>query len=336
MKLEAVAQEIQALKTIKTRWQLRGWHFTPLERLDGENEVIESIYLLRDSPLCWPSFDREALDSNTARLLDDLEELYNLATLPWQEFRTVLDCESSRREYSRWPYGTYPAKIRHECMLRFWELVTTSRFSVYEIPNINELQRVNFAVPPLTSRHIASIATMVCVKDAIVALEQILSSWTAESRIERIGIPFRWLVENDPSRLELMLSELLLKNNNEREFYSAQIRDAWDSKKQGERWLAHLDALGGYEADLERSVNAAKVQTLAQLKLQKSSLAKKAASAPRKQSTSRFTIQMVADYFNTHHQKYETNICELATLHDVSESTVKRRYASAVKVNLIS
>ena len=89
MKLEAVAQEIQALKTIKTRWQLRGWHFTPLERLDGENEVIESIYLLRDSPLCWPSFDRQALDSNTARLLDDLEELYYLGAWAAEQFKVM-------------------------------------------------------------------------------------------------------------------------------------------------------------------------------------------------------------------------------------------------------
>lgn len=336
MKLDAIAQEIRALKTIKNRWELRGWHFTPLERLDGENEVIESLYLLRNSPLCWPSFDRKALDSNTARLLDDLEELYNMAASPWREFRTVVDCESSQREYLRWPYGTYSAKIRKECRLRFWELVTTTRFSVDGIPNINELQQFNFPLPPLTARHLASIAAMVCVHDAIGALEQILSSWTAESRIQRIGKPFRWLVENDPGRLELILSELLLKNGNEREFYSAQVRDAWDSKKQGERWLAHLDILDVHEAELERSVEAAKVLTLAQLKSKQSSLAKRAASAPRKQSTARLTGQMVADYFKAHPQKYEVNISELAALHRVSESTVRRRYASAVEVNLIS
>lgn len=336
MKLDNIAQEIRALKTIKIRWQLRGWHFTPLERLDGENEVIESLYLLRDSPLCWPSFDRNALDSNTARLLDDLEELYYLAASPWEEFKTVVDCESSQREYLRWPHGTYPAKIRHACMRRFWELVTTSRFSVYDIPNIKELQRVNYPVPPLTVRHVASLAAMVCVKNAIVTLEQILSSWTAESCKQRRGKPFSWLVKNDPSRLEQILSELLLKNSYEREFHNTQLKKAWDSNEQGQRWLAHLDMLEVHEVDLERSVNAAKVQTLAQLKLRQSSLAKKAASAPRKQSTARFTMQMVADHFNTHSQKYETNICELAALHSVSESTVKRRYASAVKVNLIS
>lgn len=336
MKLEAVAQEIQALKTIKIRWQLRGWHFTPLERLDGENEIIESIYLLRDSPLCWPSFDRQALDSNTARLLDDLEELYYLAASPWEEFKTVVDCESSQREYLRWPYGTYPAKIRHTCMRRFWELVTTSRFSVYDIPNIGELQRVNYPVPPLTVRHVASIAAMVCVKDAIVTLEQILSSWTAESCKQRRGKPFSWLVTNDPNQLEQILSELLLKNGNEREFHNTQLREAWDANEQGKRWLAHLDAQELHEIELERSANSAKVQAVAQFKLQRSSLGKKAAIAPRKQSTARLTGEMVADYFKAHPQKYEVNISELAALHRVSESTVKRRYASAVKANLIS
>lgn len=335
MKLDNIAQEIRALKTIKIRWQLRGWHFTPLERLDGENEVIESIFLLRDSPLCWQSVDREALDSNTEQLLDDLEELYYLAASPWEEFRTVVDCESSQREYLRWSHGTYPARIRHACMRRFWELATTSRFSVYVIPNINELQQVNYAVAPLTVRHLVSLAAMVCVKDAIVKLERIISSWTAETRIQRSGKPFKWLVKKNPSRLELILTELLSKNGDEREFYSAQVRDAWDSKKQGERWLAHLDILDVHEAELERSVNAAKVQTLTQVKSQRSDLAKKAGSALR-QSTATITVQAVADFFNTHHQKYETNICELAILHNVSESTVKRRYASAKNANLVS
>ncbi len=337
MKLEAIAQEIRALKTIQSRWELRGWHFTPLERLDGEDEVIESLYLLRDSPLCWPSFDRQALDSNTTRLLDDLEELYNMAASPWREFRTVVDCESSKRAHLRWPYGTYSAKIRKECRLRFWELVTTTRFAVNDIPNINELQKVNLPFPPLTVRHLASIAAMVCVHDAIGALEQILSSWTVESRIQRIGKPFRWLVENDPSRLELILSELLLKNGNEREFHTQQLREAWGSMEQGQRWLAYLDMLEVHEVELEQSVEAAKVQTLAQVKLQKAGQAKRAASAPRKQSTAGITSQMVADYFNMHKkEKYETNILALADLHKVSEATVRRRHTAAKNAKLLS
>lgn len=336
MKLDVIAQEIRALKTIKTRWELRSWHFTPLDRLDGENDVIESLYLLRDSPLCWPSFDRKALESNTARLLDDLEELYYLAASPWAEFKTVVDCESSQRDYLRWPYGTYSAKIRKECRLRFWELVTTTRFSIDDIPNINELKKFNFPLPPLNVRHLASIATMVCIYDAIDALESVIFSWTAESRKQRRGKPFSWLVTNDPDKLETILYELLVKNAHEREFYTEQLHAASSAKEQGQRWLAHLDILEVHEADLEQSVNAAKVQTLAQFKSQQSSKAKKAASAPRKQSTATFTFQVVADHFNTHNQKYEANICELATLHNVSESTVKRRYASAVKANLIS
>ena len=336
MKLHAIEPEIRALKTIKNRWELRGWHFTPLERLDGENEVIESLYLLRDSPLCWPSFDRKALDSNTARLLDDLEELYNMAASPWSEFRTVVDCESSQREYLRWPYGTYSAKIRKECRLRFWELVTTTRFSVDDIPNISELQKVNFPFPPLNVRHLASIATMVCVHDAIGALERVISSWTAESRIQRGGKPFGWLAVNDPSTLELILSELLLKNGNEREFHTEQLREAWESKEQGGRWLAHLDMLDIHEVELERSVEAAKVQTLALLKLQQSSRAKKAANAPRKQSTALLTAQVVADYFKANPQKSDANIRELAEMYGVSESSVSRRKRVAKMTNLMS
>lgn len=101
MKLDGVALEIQALKTIRGRWQTRGWKFTPLERLDGENEIIESLYLLRDSPICWPSFDFRALDSNTERLLDDLEDIYGRAAQAWEEFKTVVGCERSQSEFSR-------------------------------------------------------------------------------------------------------------------------------------------------------------------------------------------------------------------------------------------
>lgn len=336
MKLDAIAQEIRALKTIKTRWELRSWHFTPLDRLDGENDVIESLYLLRDSPLCWPSFDRKALDSNTARLIDDLEELYNLAASPWSEFRTVVDCESSQREYLRWPYGTYSAKIRKECRLRFWELVTTTRFSINDIPNINELQKFNFPLPPLNFRHLATIATMVCIHDAIDALESVISSWTAESRKQRRGKPFSWLVTNDPDKLETILYELLLKNAHEREFYTEQLHAASSAKEQGQRRLAHLDMLEVHEADLERSVNAAKVQTLAQLKSQQSSKAKKAASAPRKQGTARLTAQVVADYFKANPQKFDANLRDLAEIYKVSERTVSRRKRVAVETNLMS
>lgn len=191
--------------------------------------------------------------------------------------------------------------------------MTTSRFSINDIPNIAELQQVNFPVPPLKARHVASIATMVCVKEAIVALEAIISSWIAASRTRCGGKPFKWLVEHDPDRLELILCELL-KESHEREFYNEQFRDAWDSKKQGERWLAHLDALDFNEANLERSVEAAKVKILAQLKAQNSSRASDAAKSKNSEARA-----WVLDKWESRTDRGE------------SKAAFARQYASLVK-----
>lgn len=336
MKLDRVAHEVQALKTIKSRWQLRKWKFTPLEGIDGENETLDSIYALRDSPLCWLEIDNSPLSESNERLLDELEELYLLAAQPWEQFRTLYDPDASQRERLRWPYGTFPARIRQEARDRFWELVTTTRFSVNATPSIFSLQQVNWLRPPLTVRHAASLAAMVCIKNGIQALELVLSSWRTESRAYKAGKPFEWLLGNDPEQLRRIVLQVL-EIRAEKEFYSKKIGCAWADRKQAEAWLSQLNTLDYHDEVVEKTRALVKAQTTSEINSLQSSRARQAASAPRKGRSAKVTMQAVAEYFMARPgQKHEVLIYELATAYGVSESTVSRRRRDAVKANLLS
>ena len=72
MKFDKVEDERQGLHSIRQRWQLRGWKFTPLERLDGVNETIESLDALRNSPVCWSNTTTKSPHPRVELLLDDL------------------------------------------------------------------------------------------------------------------------------------------------------------------------------------------------------------------------------------------------------------------------
>ena len=135
MKFDKLRQELEALRTIRDRWQLRGWKFTPLERVDGVNETLESLEALRNSPICWSRVIASNSNLKVAQLLDDLEEFYRYAFEPWVEHKTVFESEASQREFLRWPTGMFPAAIQRDARYRFWELVTTSRFSVNALPS---------------------------------------------------------------------------------------------------------------------------------------------------------------------------------------------------------
>ena len=83
MRNDTLEQERQSLKIMRDRWKAMGWLFTPLDKIDGENEVIDSLYALRESPLCWRAIDSEPLDSNNERLIEGLEDLYRRAMQSW-------------------------------------------------------------------------------------------------------------------------------------------------------------------------------------------------------------------------------------------------------------
>ncbi len=323
------------MRNIRSRWKLRGWHFTPLENLEGENEVVNSLYLLKDSVLCGLDIDTKPLDSNTTQLLENLEELYERALLPWEEFRTVFECGTTKREFFRWPYGTYSAKIRREARYRFWELKTTSRFAVNEIPNIHALQQVNWPCPPISERHVASLAAMVCITEAIEALESVLSSWRVECRIGLKGKSFDCVGKRDHQRLESLVFEIL-KSPNERASYIEYVRDAWNAQHHAELWLSHCDTLDFHLSELEKHGHAVKSQTVEKLKHSASTRASVAAKSLRKK-TSQLTVEVVAEYFNAHvGQKFDVSTSELAEKYGVSERTVSRRRKNAEEKNLLS
>lgn len=326
MKFDKVEDERQGLRAIRQRWQLRGWKFTPLERLDGVNETIESLDALRNSPVCWSSTTTKSPHPRVELLLDDLEELYALALAPWTEYKTVFECKATQRECLRWPGGMFPARIQRDARYRFWELVTTSRFSVNALPSIFDLQRVNWTTATVTVRHAVSLAAMVCIKDAIEALEWIECWWDDDSKAYRAGKPFRWLAQHDPGRMELILA-VMFETADECEPHNEKIKDAWDARNQAEAWLAHLNTLDFKKAELEQSDKVAAAE--------KSKKARAAAKNPRKGTS--LTPEVLAAYFNERPgQKWETVRDDLAKKYAVSERTVARRYASAKQKNLMS
>ncbi|MDE2416456.1 MAG: hypothetical protein KGN32_01495 [Burkholderiales bacterium] len=335
LKNEFLERERQSLKAMRTRWKLRGWHFTPLDNLDGENDVIDSLYRLHESPLCGIDIDKRPLDSNVATLIEDLEDLYRRALLPWEKFRTVFECRLTKRDYLRWPYGTYSAEIRNEARYRFWELKTTTRFSVNEIPNIQALQRVNWPFDPITVLHVASLAAMVCIVESIEALEGVLSNWKIESRPYLSGKPFEWLALNDPEYLESAILEVL-ESANEREFYSDKIRDALDSKNQAELWLSQANTLDFHDSEIEKLNKRMELEISTKIKAEISAAASKSARLPRGKATS-LTVQAVADHIKSHPgEKLDAVIQDLAEKTSVSASTIYRRLAEAKKQNLLS
>ena len=188
MKCSSFDQERDGLRTIQRRWDRRGWRFTPLDRLDGINDTSEAIDSLRSSHVCWPELSKEFSVPEAETLLDELEDLFAHAMRPWDELKTVFECRASQRDFYRWPAGMYPAGIRREAQYRFHELRTTSRFSVDEVPNIAALQEVNPPHSGVTLRHVVALAAMVCIVEAIEAMEQIEGAFSdAEMRDQCIN-----------------------------------------------------------------------------------------------------------------------------------------------------
>lgn len=330
---ERIEREREALRTIRGRWRLRGWHFSPLERVDGENEVIDSLYAVADSPVCWPSLERLLPDSDAPRLLiDDLEELYWRAESPWEKYRTVFDHEDSQRDLLRWPYGTFPATLRREVMYRFWELKTTTRFSVSDNPSVRALRDVNRPSEQVSDRHVVSLAAMVCIVRAIENLEAIRSSWNVASSRYRKGCPFDWMATQDIERLEPILGRVL-DDPSERAFLVSKVAEGWRECRQAESWLVHADTLEFHEESVERAMKATEAETLDRVSETRKAQATQAARKPR----AAISVDDVVAYFNAHLGKErKEKILYLVEHHGVSEATVERRIKEAKKKNLLS
>lgn len=322
MKIDTVKNECQSLRTIRERWRAR---FNPFERLDGVNETIECLRALRDSPVCWSIIAPKLTGGSVEKLIDDLEDLYALALQPWEEFKSVFEHQKTRREFLRWPDGMIPASIQREARYRFWELVTTSRFSVNAEPSMSELQWVNWTTSTITIRHAVSLAAMVCIKEAMESLEWVELWWRDDSKPYRAGKPFDWLAQHDPEQVELILATVY-ETHAEREGYTQKVKDAWDSRNQAELWLSHLNTLNFDKAEIDFSRRVAKSE--------KSKQAKNAAQKPRKAAS--LTPEHVAIYFKANPNKIQkTLISELAEQHGVGKRTVSERLKKARDCNLM-
>jgi len=294
--------------------------------LDGVNETLECLNALRDSPVCWSSISPKLTGGSVEKLVDDLEDLYTAALKPWDKYKTVFECKKSERGYFRWPDGMMPARNQREARQRFWELVTTSRFSVNAEPSMFLLQQVNWPNSTITIRHAASLAVMVCIKESIEALEWVELWWRDDSKPYRAGKPFDWLAQHDPEQVELILATVY-ETHEEREGYTKKVQNAWDARNQAELWLSHLNTLNFDKTEIDFSHRVAKSE--------KSKQAKSAAQKPRKAAT--LTPEIVATYFNERPgQKWEITLEEVANRYCVSCSTVARRYKVAKKNNLVS
>jgi hypothetical protein len=350
-------REIEALRSIRHRWSLRGWHFNPLGRLciglgdgiedavgdiDSESAVIESLYALKESPLSWPSIEKYLWDAcfwsgvRPVTLIEELETLFRDALVVWDQFKTVFDSEKTQRMHYRWrPYGTYPASLRKEVRDRYSELVTTSRFSVgHAVPSVRDLRMVNYPTGQIEDRHLVSLAVMVCVVRAIESLEDVLTDWRSDSRPYRSGRPFEWMAVNEQDQLEFVLVELLLKDDQgNRSFFVSKMADAAAYQRQAEAWLAHADTLFTQHQEIERVIDATKSKTVGEFTRARTFQAQNAAKKPRKG----LTPALVADHWRSHPGKPpKALIQELVDQFQVSERTVTRHLKIAREGNLLS
>jgi hypothetical protein len=268
-----------------------------LDRLDGENGIIECLYTLRNSTL-YDVLTTEAANGQTIEeLIEDLEDLYRTALQVWDEFRTVFECKDAKRDLLRWPDGTYPKSIRQAARFHFWEMVTTTRFEVNDVWQVAELIAYKFGAPyPLEKKHSISLAMMVCIKDAIESLEQI------EITADNIGTG-DFVIEASAARDHAAL------------------------------WLTHLETLKVASGELNHAVKTAHAETRLRLKSEESERNKR----PGYRVAKGLTPDVIAQYCNERPgQKIEILIAELATKYIADDSTVWRRYRKAKKNNLLS
>ena len=293
MAIDTVETECRTLRAIRESWRSTGW---PLDRLDGENGIIECLYTLRNSTL-YDVLTTEAANGQTIeQLIEELEDLYRTALQVWDEFRTVFEYEGTQRHWLRWPDGTYPASIRRAVRSQFIEMATTTRFEVRDVSQIPEILAFRFSPwYPVTRKHVPSLAAMVCIKDAIEALEQI---------------------------------EATAGENGKGDF----LAEAWQARDHAALWLTHQGTMNVGYRQLNHAVNKARAETEWRLKSERSKQATDAA----KQLRTTLTPELVASYFKANPLKGQKAIViELMELHKVSKRTVYTRLNEAKALNLM-
>lgn len=307
---------------------------SPLDIDDGSNSIIDSVRALQGSPLCWPCTQLRDDEWRADRVLESLLALHERAVSPWEEFIVVppptgrglgldlMDATPDQRKaiYSQSLYGTFPAKIQENARRWFWELQTTSRFSVEDKPCKRDLEQVNLWSAPLGFKHVAGLAATVCIARVLWEFEETLAEWARVVCNELPGPPFEWLAQRGPARLEPILSAYLACDRaaeGERALRVATL------VKSAEGWLALAESEGAKQEELVRVEAARKTQP------------RKAASGPRGKGKE-LTAQMVADYAKANPGKMKkTLVAGLMDKYKAKERTVIRRHKEAKDRNLM-
>lgn len=346
-----VDSEIRGLHTIRMRSlsKINGPEFSPIENIDGSNQVIGLILDLRDSPLCWPITQGIGESLGVDELLDDLEVFYEQATQPWNDLRSVQPpssymtvwCTSpgdidvtAPPVWERWPNGTFPASVQSQAKECYWQLKSNSRFSVEDMPSKWDLDFACPSVTPLTFAHTAGLAAIVCIGRALERLNSFLLEWLDDAQIVWLGQNVAWMTEHEPDALErLRVAGTGLAVGR---YENSPVLRAKELMQSAKAWLNLVEHDYMYQAATNGTAENVEAQVLSRLKVERSAKAKAAAKGYRGRGKV-VTFEMVARYFRARpNDKHEVIVAACAVAMDISERTVERRYKEAKEANLLS
>jgi len=193
--------------------------------------ILELIDALHGAPCCQLSaYQGPKIET----LLAKLEDTYRIAMEPWKEHRTTPG-ELLQEDFYRWHEYMFLPDVYQEAKWRFNELVTTSRFSVEDEPQIYDLEQVNSPSEEITIRHVVSLAILVCIQFSLDELES----------------------------LEYLDPKI------DSEYISQKVEQAYGLQKQADSWLSHLATLNlgkrdaYHELDNERDLRKKQPQQAA-------------------------------------------------------------------------
>lgn len=264
-------------------------HLQRLRRLTnwplGESGVYARLEWLATRPSLHDCDD----ETRFQHLIENLGDMYAAIHSTFDEFRPPFDSMDSQRPQ-------HPKAVRRAAKMHFFELLTTTRFAVEDMPRVGEIiARELNPCQPLELRHSIALAALVCLKNALESLEEIADSQAAE------------------------MSRVLI--------------DAADSSDQAKSWLAHFESMNVVSGEMNREVRNARAETAQQLKAETS---RKNARPGYRVAKDLTPEVIASYFNERPGQKYEPLIVELADLYGASRETVSRRYSQAKKNNLLS
>jgi|GEM_PF-4975020 len=350
-----VQAEQQALQTIQAHWRgkMFGRGFSPLENLDGTNPILETLQELQDSPLCMAGTWGKGID-RPANVLRQLKEIYEDALIPWERLRTVQPPEcfslvaaddpsafvcNHPSIYNRWPYGTFPREVRREVQYRFRELVSTSRFAVGDHPSEHALLEVNPIYPPLQFAHVACLAAIVLIWEALKEYLKILEEWEQVVEQAAQGLPYTWLLQSDPGRVERILSAHLSRSLDASAVLRLQTVEIRAKTDCAGAWLELANMSDDHRSEIEVATIKATTQAVAQTMQAAKNAKSEQARTNAKKARSKVTAEDWAQYLSKRsvgRGGMDATMQDFADRRGVSLRTVYRRHEEAKEKNLLS